>query len=438
MTRAGSPCGCPSLTNVSRPAAQIWDTEDSSRLASHTQRSRKTFVVMADTTFSKVVYEQIRSAWAAANEGQRESGASLMEADSLARFIDPAFRASCQREEGHHVKFSVIAMARQDVLIGATFRFDRLHAYSDQELRKLARAFDPVASALLVDASRDELPIWGFGYFGSATHHTRDLLLNTGTEALWPEELMLRVENAGVVSISKGSTNLGVLEFGTFKAAVRSPFAVIAMGHRLMRISTEVGVNWHSFRDALDYLLRRVGQMSHGATVVVVPSSELEVVRKRLAAWIVPTGSFEIADLLRKIRALRPGGDIDLWIAETAYRHLLRDRLDAIARLASVDGALVITPAFEVVAIGAKLTSPGWPGPVVIGTDCGSVGSDEPFDIERHGTRHRSAVAIVGEFQDVIAFVNSSDGPIRGFAKDGAANRVLCWPDIRASMVLER
>jgi hypothetical protein len=117
----------------------------------------------------------------------------------------------------------------------------------------------------------------------------------------------------------------------------------------------------------------------------------------------------------------------------TKAEALIRARLDAFARLASVDGALLLTADFQLVGFGAKLHAPPWNGTVFEGLD-GVGGGGQPFDFSRLGTRHTSALAYVGAIERSVAFVVSADGPIRGLARKGFGP-IHCWPDCRLSML---
>lgn len=94
-----------------------------------------------------------------------------------------------------------------------------------------------------------------------------------------------------------------------------------------------------------------------------------------------------------------------------------------------------MTFSFEVLAFGATLTAPRTLATAVIGPDGFGVGAERPFDIDRYGTRHRSAMDFAASIDGSIAFAISQDGPIRAFrlASEAVVN---VWPDCSASMFL--
>lgn len=181
-------------------------------------------------------------------------------------------------------------------------------------------------------------------------------------------------------------------------------------------------------------MLQRLGEAEHGATLILVPRAHRTEVAGKFHDGYEPAGSFQFGELFAKRIPLK-GHDSAFLSAGLDAR--IFERLDAIADLARIDGAVIVDTEFEVIAFGAKLKSPPWTGSVDIGAD-GFNANGQPFDLGRHGTRHNSAAGFVGSCPHVLAFVVSSDGPIRGFAYDGTGKRLLCWPDFRASMRLSR
>ncbi len=109
------------------------------------------------------------------------------------------------------------------------------------------------------------------------------------------------------------------------------------------------------------------------------------------------------------------------------------DRLSALAQLACIDGALILSSTLEVISFGATLMATKWTGEVKVGQD-GLGGGGEIFNNLRLGTRHNSAIDYIGACPGTIGFVVSEDGPIRGLVR-GAGQTVLCWPDCRVSTV---
>lgn len=313
-------------------------------------------------------------------------------------------------------------------------------SYSDRNLRKISSAFDSASSALLVHQATGALEplIWGFGYFGS--NFLRNLPVRTGYESGWPQDLMIRITAPGIVAVAHGTGSLGVIEFGAFTPPIPSPLYSKAMGDRLLALIqndagyVKYGVYfWQDYNHVLERLLRTVNRIGHGATIVLVPPAHRTELDGKYRSGFVPEGTFQVLELLLRRLEARQNKKVDLTLLSAGLRERLGERIASIAQLACVDGALLLTTELEVIAFGVKLATEPWTKPVIVGPD-GFKNNGQPFELDRHGTRHGSAAAIVGECNHVIAFVSSTDGPIRGFAKDQGSGQLICWPDFRASM----
>ncbi|WP_437592824.1 putative sensor domain DACNV-containing protein [Sorangium sp. So ce1000] len=99
--------------------------------------------------------------------------------------------------------------------------------------------------------------------------------------------------------------------------------------------------------------------------------------------------------------------------------------LDLIVRLTTVDGAVVMSHALDVLAFGAKL-----PPPRAIISEVFAATPDRRMDaslsLDARGTRHRAAAAFVAGYPERIAFIVSQDGNAATFQEiDG---KVVYWP----------
>ncbi|WP_437281567.1 putative sensor domain DACNV-containing protein [Sorangium sp. So ce375] len=99
--------------------------------------------------------------------------------------------------------------------------------------------------------------------------------------------------------------------------------------------------------------------------------------------------------------------------------------LDLIVRLTTVDGAVVMSHALDVLAFGAKL-----PPPRAIISEVFAATPDQRMDaslsLDARGTRHRAAAAFVAGYPERIAFIVSQDGNAATFQEiDG---KVVYWP----------
>jgi hypothetical protein len=115
------------------------------------------------------------------------------------------------------------------------------------------------------------------------------------------------------------------------------------------------------------------------------------------------------------------------------YQKLILEHLQRLAQLSTVDGALILTSALELMTFGAKLQAPPWSGKPLHGPDGWGNVSGETFPTERYGTRHSSAINFAAACKGSTVFVISQDGPIRAFVWSDEGI-VVCWPDCTVSM----
>lgn len=120
-------------------------------------------------------------------------------------------------------------------------------------------------------------------------------------------------------------------------------------------------------------------------------------------------------------------------LAGIAYRKAFLERLQFLAQLATIDGALVLTNELELVNFGATLKAKKWEGDVKMGPNSSGVMSGECFLPLKYGTRHNSAINFAAACNGSIVFVISQDGPVRAFVSNGERG-VFCWADCKESM----
>jgi hypothetical protein len=105
--------------------------------------------------------------------------------------------------------------------------------------------------------------------------------------------------------------------------------------------------------------------------------------------------------------------------------HQLTDRLQLVAALSGVDGAVVMTDRFRLVGFGAELR--GKTAVKVVRKAHDWAGEQtEAVPVEQFGTRHRSAFRFCMEYGAGTAFVHSQDGGILAVKKVGS--EIVYWP----------
>jgi hypothetical protein len=104
--------------------------------------------------------------------------------------------------------------------------------------------------------------------------------------------------------------------------------------------------------------------------------------------------------------------------------HQLTDRLQLVAALSGVDGAVVLTDRLRLVGFGAELK--GKPRLARVFKAMDSYGEEREEVIpESFGTRHRSVFRFCAEFGGGTGFVHSQDGGLKAVKKIGG--EVVFW-----------
>ncbi|MDD4909528.1 MAG: hypothetical protein PHR44_02445 [Candidatus Omnitrophica bacterium] len=364
--------------------------------------------------------------------------------------IETLFLASLKREEGGWLTFATVLLAKdkleQELKTSERkqliLNFDKSIPFIESSITKLASAFDPKISALIVgprEGNSNEYEIWGVMFFRPSHNRFNEISAGMPEFSYFrPDLMMVTVVSPGSLIISRGDSRIGHLTAGTFVAATPTPFTSHAMGNYIIEcIKGDEGYKkyqnsyWHIFRDSIEYLLSEVSVRGHGGTLIIVPGHMKKECSKGYVEKYPFDRNLEIEKIILKLLNLpvRHSVPFDILL----YR-LLSERLSFLAQLSSVDGALIITSNFNPISFGATLNSGEWNGKVIIGSDGFNSGGKE-LNTANFGTRHSSALNFVGNFYGVVGFVISQDGPIRGFIRKDD-NTILCWPDCGISMFI--
>lgn len=372
----------------------------------------------------------------------------LPDFDRLGALLDIAFKASLVEEEGRptlacltwaspeHIYEHEIPTRRETPLL---VRFVEPRTLEPELIGKLGGATTGAASSILIDWQGQRPIAWGLLYYTRSVGPFREIPVTFGDDRHFaPDCFSLEIRGPGSLVITREDSVIGRIERGEFKPAIPTPFSPWSMGPYLDRLFG-IEIVGGKFKDkesaargrlryhCLDYLVWRLDRSRHGATLIFVPSAAATNARAFVKSPWDFAGSLEIGRILDACLKYRPTD-----IASIKAKQTLSERLNALARMASLDGAVVIDENFEVLAFGAKLTAPAWEGRVVEGPSRFHPGGSE-IDFSRLGTRHNSALALIGALPGSVAFVVSSDGPIRGLVRKSKSD-AACWPDCRVSM----
>lgn len=102
--------------------------------------------------------------------------------------------------------------------------------------------------------------------------------------------------------------------------------------------------------------------------------------------------------------------------------------IDRVGAMASIDGAVLLTAALDVVAFGCKLPGMNRKRPQVFTAPPKGIAQPEEFDLTKRGTRHAAAAVFAGERPGRLAFTVSADGPAACFMWSEQFGRIMHWP----------
>ncbi len=364
--------------------------------------------------------------------------------------IETCFLASLKREEGKSLTFSVVLLPQNKIeeelktsgrkqLI---LKFDKSLPFVESSIVKLASAFDPKISSLIVghlERNNNEYEIWGVMFFRPS--HSRFNEISAGIlefSYFRPDVMMVTVVSPGSLTISRGDIRIGHFTAGTFTAATPTPFASRAMGSYIIDCIKEdegykkyQNLYWQIFSASIEYLLSEASTRGHGGTLIMFPERMREECRKKYIEKYPFNHNLEIEKIILELLNL-PTRNIAPF--DILLNRLLSERLSFLGQLSCIDGALILTSNLNSISFGTKLRSEEWIGKVILGPD-GFNSRGEELSTAHFGTRHSSALNFVGNFYGVIGFVISQDGPIRGFVKKDD-NTIFCWPDCGISMFI--
>jgi hypothetical protein len=400
--------------------------------------------------FEKNIFEKIIRAWELDQNHplRNRHKKRIPEINQLSTIIETAFLASLKREEGYPITFSIALLLKEDIekelstgLRQVILAFDKRLPFTVESITKLAAAFDSRTSALIIEPKnneKDRFDIWGTMLFGTSEHSFNQIPASVDDLNLSrPDVLIVTATSAGSLLITRGDSQIGRFAVGEFTSAVPNPFTSHAMGNYIIdAIKKDKGFHehknlyWHVHRDSVDYLLSGTSSRGHGGTVIIIPENKVTEYREYYHAKYTFTGSLGLEKLIDKMFKYSNHENI---LFKLVVNKKYSERLDALANLACIDGALILSSRLEVLSFGATLKAPEkWRGEVNIGPDSFGGGGGF-FDTSKLGTRHNSAIDFVGACPGSVGFVLSQDGPIRGLVRKDN-NTVLCWPDCRVSM----
>ncbi len=376
--------------------------------------------------------------------------------DTIASFVDTLFRASLQAEEGIPVKTTVALISpadfdslevprRRDSAL--TLRFDSSLDLSAAVLGKIGAIADAKTALLLADASAPKTPIWGLTLASAPSSLLTQVSAGTDeTRHFLPDCFTATIQGIAAIAITRAGSNVAWLEQGVCRPAQPSPIHGDGLAPALWRLigiaqprdgsfrSAEDSQVWGLFAAALESLLAAVGRHGGGGTIIILPKDATAAASQWFASPWAFHGDFELSRLssaaLEFQRKVSAQSMVSQLFALRSHQ-IVRERVNTLARLSRIDGAVLLRPSLDPIAFGAKLKAEPWRGSMTAGAT--RFDAPQELDFGKLGTRHNSARDFVGACPGTVAFVASTDGPIRAMIKTDD-HQVSYWADCRDSM----
>lgn len=400
--------------------------------------------------FSDDVLKRILAVWPSVS--RRRNDAEMLRSppleEDLAELLRVAFLAGIEREEGESISFRLVYYPRMNGQSLAqvwpdSVPFSEPVPLTVGKVVKLSPAFDQSLGALAV--SRDQQRQWKI--LGAIFYRPRRTSLDgieTDTTNK-PRALTLSVRQPGSVILSFGDHIVGRFERGSFLPSKADPiFSTRLSGVFLDRISQHQLHRRFStayrnlYLHCLCRLYQSAGRHGHGSTLLWFPNSLRAKLLDHLEAGTEVVSTPNILEVMRlKLERQRAEFEARTGPGQIELQQLserLSGLLDSMGRLSCIDGALVFNELLEIERFGCVLSVPPWDGRTL---DGGSLDPNVDLSTSIFGTRHRSAIALVGAVPGTVAFVVSEDGPVRILTRFQGENAVVLWPDCRDTVFLD-
>jgi hypothetical protein len=325
--------------------------------------------------------------------------------EHLAEILDVLFFATLEYEEREPVTVAIGYVERDGPHSAAVHPLAKATPVDVRSLRKLAGAIAPERSFLAVEPGPSGLQIWGLGLLPRLI----DEPLGFGSDAgAW---LIARGTGAGVLELQVFGVTIWLYERGR---SSQPPPVVATFATFARALATRIDDPRPLL---LVWLTRRLAAAGHGGTLVLVRPGRLDNIdlpdRKRLKPPHRRLREAFDAYFEGRQKLTTVGNDDDVTGAYQRLQHVnrLSDELDIVARLASVDGAVVLgREELDVLGLGAMLIADD-PPLRVLQASLGDEDFEEVSLAELGGARHQSAVRWCAKYgPQGFVIVVSQDG----------------------------
>ena len=350
-----------------------------------------------------------------------EDDQKLPPRDVMEEVCQTLLNVSCLREEGRFPTFRVCFIKPDSELLDTyiyshALLFKEPILFTTRELHKLAPALNANMSYLMLDVT--ERPFKAIGIIASYTAWQKIVTRELASGNRMPRVPNVLVAGPGELKLCFGETSIVNYSAGRCVFYRTDVFTSTPIADALRKDSAI------SEKERLQLLYRvlwEVGFFAHGATILIVPDAE---------------SCEEFIDIKYELPSrFRFGDEYD--IDKTSGAHHEKELVtyaDMIAKLTSVDGAVVLTKDLDLLGFGAEVLMEKMgsrhPKMKFIGYD----DQEQTYKtFQDNGMRHRAGYRFCSSVKDSVAFVVSQDGTIEACTKhDG---KVLVYDNVSLPMI---
>ena len=350
-----------------------------------------------------------------------EEDQRLPSKDVLTEVCSVLMNVSCMREEGHFSSFRVCFLDSDSDFLDAyvyahRLRFGNPVPFSISALHKLAPAINPAMSYLVLDLKHKPLMVtgiiasyttWDKVITGELSDGSRmPMIPNFFVKA--PGEIDGCLGEDTVVSYSFGSTVIS--RYDVFKSTLISD-----------QLNAGSVLDSDERRHFLTRVLWKVDKYRHGGSVLIVPSEE------SCAGFVNVKYRLPCEFLFNDEKSL-------IEISPTVREKELVSYADFIAKLTTVDGAVVITKDLDLIGFGAEILTDKMgkrEPPMSFLKNDNTVDKTKRFN--DNGTRHRSGYRFAHEVEHSVVIICSQDGTMKACTKKG--ENVIVYNNVSFSLV---
>lgn len=392
----------------------------SNRQHPHTDAFEKTInleMIMSDiSTFVDSVYDLYDQAVSDMEDDQK-----LPPRDILEEVCQVLLNVSCMREEGRFPSFRVCFVSPDSELLDTyiyshVLLFKEPILFTARELNKLVPALNENMSYLMLDIN--ERPFKAIGIIASYTAWQKIVTRELASGNRMPRIPNIFVGGPGELRLCFGETSIVNYDAGRCVFFRTDIFTSTPIAEELRNGSNI------SEKERLQLLYRvlwEVGFFEHGATILIVPSEE---------------ACEQFIDIKYQLpsRFMFGGGtNIEKPSGKPKEKELVT-YADMIAKMTSVDGAVVLTKDLDLLGFGAEVLTDKMgsrhPKMRFIGYD----DQDQTYKtFQDNGMRHRAGYRFCSAVPGSVAFVISQDGVIEACTKhDG---KVVVYDNVALPMI---